>query len=152
MDATNGAFAKWIVIWVVVLNAYSLGANCVERFVNYQTWHQLGDSNFGPYHRSQQPYVLGFVVGPLALGLLLQVLLLFDRPQRAPSWIVLTLLGATVVGFVSTITIQIPIHRQLNEGYSQQLVDDLLSTDWIRKLADLVRLLAIVALCQACFF
>ena len=143
---------KWIVISVVLLNAYSLGANCVERFVNYQSWPKVADANFGPYHRSQQPYILGFVVAPLALGLLLQVLLLFDRPQRIPLWIIWTLIGASVTGFVSTIAIQIPIHRQLDDGYSQKLVNDLLHTDWIRKVADLIRLLATIALCRVCLF
>ena len=144
----TASFEKWIVIGVIVLNAYSLGANCVERFVNYQSWPRLGDADFGPYHRSQQPWILGFVVGPLALALLLQVLLLLRRPDNVPSWIVLLLIAASVAGFVSTFAIQIPIHRQLDHGYSQQLVARLLRTDWIRKSADLVRLIAIFALCQ----
>ena len=97
---------KWIVIWVILLNAYSLGANCVERFVNYQSWPKVADADFGQYHQSQQPYILRFVVAPLALGLLLQVLLLFNRPQRIPLWIILTLIGASVAGFVSTITVR----------------------------------------------
>ena len=139
---------RWVIICVVILTAYSLGANCVERFVNYQSWPKLAGEDFGPYHRSQQPYILGFVVGPLALSLALQVLLLFHRPADLPLWIILTLVGASIGGFVCTLAIQIPIHRQLNEGYSQQLVSRLLTTDWIRKLLDLVRLIGTIALLQ----
>ena len=141
---------KWIVIGVILLNAYSFGANCVERFVNYQSWPKLAEANFGAYHRSQQPYILGFVVAPIVMGLLLQVLLLFDRPLSVPLGIVLTLIGASIAGFVATIMIQIPIHRQLDDHHSPQLVTKLLQTDWIRKVFDLVRLIATIILCWRC--
>ena len=144
----TGSFQKWIVIGVIVLNTYSFGTNCVERFVNYQSWPKLADADFGPYHRAQQPWIFGFIVAPLAVGLLLQVLLLSNRPGNVPSWIVLMTIAATAVGFVSTFAIQVPIHRQLDHGYSQQLVAKLLTTDWIRKSADLVRLVATIALLQ----
>ena len=144
------SFEKWVVISVVILNTYSLGANCVERFVNYESWPRLAEANFGPYHRSQQPFILGFVVGPMALALPLDVLLLFNRPQQVQSWVIWTQIGALVAGFVSTVAIQIPIHRQLDSGYSELLVARLLNTDWLRKSMDLVRLLATIVLLRCC--
>lgn len=136
----------WVVLFLVLMNAYSFGANCVERFVNYETWPQLSKADFGSYHRAQQPYILAFIVAPTAVALLLQIALAFDRPQQIPAWIVIVMIGASIAGFLSTVTIQIPIHRQLDHGYSPQLVKRLLSTDWIRKIADVIRLAATIVL------
>jgi len=72
----------WLVVAVVMLNAYSVGANCVERFVNYASWPQLKGSDFAAYHRAQQPSILIFVVAPLALSAFLQLLLLWNRPPQ----------------------------------------------------------------------
>ncbi len=140
------ATETWIVISVLVLNCYSFGANCVERFVNYQSWPKLASADFGPYHRSQQPWIFGFVVAPLAVALVLQISLLLSRPQKIATWILWTLIGSSAAGFVSTVALQIPIHRSLDEAYSERLVARLLRTDWIRKLADLIRLAGTIAL------
>ncbi len=66
---------------LVVLNAYCFGANFVERFVNYQTWHLIPAEAFKAYHSAQQPLIQAFVVAPAAVGFVLQ---LWRRPARAP--------------------------------------------------------------------
>ncbi len=53
---------------VVLLNAYCFGANCVERFVNYQTWNLIPADVFKAYHRAQQPLIQAFVVAPMAVN------------------------------------------------------------------------------------
>lgn len=140
----------WLVIAVVMLNAYSVGANCVERFVNYGSWQRLASANFAAYHRAQQPSILGFVVAPLAISFLLQVLLLWDRPPEVGKALVWMMLAASLVGFLSTAFIQIPIHRKLDHGFSAELIARLLNTDWIRKVADLVRIVASIAILRNC--
>ena len=140
----------WLVVAVVMLNAYSVGANCVERFVNYGSWHRLADSDFAAYHRAQQPTILAFVVAPLAISFLLQGLLLWRRPLEVGIALVWIMLAASLVGFLSTAFIQIPIHRKLDHGFSAQLITRLLNTDWIRKAADAVRIVASIALLRNC--
>jgi hypothetical protein len=139
-----------IVIGVILLNGYSLGANCVERFVNYQTWPHVGISSFRTYHRAQAPLIRIFIVTPLAAGFSLQILLLtFYRTLGIAPLTAWTMLIASVIGLLSTLTIQIPIHRQFDVcGYSSSLLHRLLLTDWIRKGADLARLAATVALLE----
>jgi hypothetical protein len=140
----------WLVITVVLLNAYSLGANCVERFVNYGSWQYLAHADFAAYHRAQQPSILTFVVAPLGISFLLQVLLLWRRPSEVAIALVWIMLAASVVGLISTALIQIPIHRKLDHGYSAVLIARLCNTDWIRKAADLVRIAASIAILRAC--
>ena len=140
----------WLVLAVVMLNAYSVGANCVERFVNYGSWHLLAGSDFATYHRAQQPSILAFVVAPLAISFLLQVLLLGHRPPQVGRALVWIMLAASFVGFISTALIQIPIHRKLDHGFSSELIARLLDTDWIRKAADVVRIVASIAIVRTC--
>ncbi len=142
--------ATWLVLAVVLLNAYSLGANCVERFVNYGSWPRLAGSDFGAYHRAQQPSILTFVVAPLATSLLLQILLLWNRPAEIGRWLVWAMLAASLVGVISTAFIQIPIHRKLDNGFSGELISRLLRTDWIRKAADLARIIVSIAILRDC--
>jgi hypothetical protein len=127
----------WLIIGLVVVNCYTFGANCVERFVNYQTWPYIPSRFFRAYHRAQQPLILAFVVAPQAASFLLQLWLLFTSIPGVSRLIGWTLIGASVIGMLSTIFLQLPIHRKMNrEGRSSQSMRALLRSDWIRKAAD----------------
>jgi hypothetical protein len=130
-----------LVLTVVLLNAYCFGANCVERFVNYQTWHLIPVDNFKAYHRAQQPLIQAFVVAPMVAGVGLQVWLAFDAPAGIDPMLAWVMIVASAAGAVSTVMLQLPIHAAFNRsGYSPELMRRLLRTDWIRKAADAVRL------------
>jgi len=130
---------------VVLLNAYCFGANCVERFVNYQTWSRIPADAFQAYHRAQQPLIQAFVVAPMVVGLALQIGLALWRPSAIDTRVLWVMVVASAVGAASTVMLQLPIHRQFNlTGSSPELLGKLLRTDWIRKAADVVRLAATV--------
>ena len=136
-----------IVLAVVLFNAYCFGANCVERFVNYQTWPLIPGNAFKAYHRAQQPLIQTFVVAPMAVGFALQIWLAFKVAPGIDRWAAWVMVGASAVGAISTVTLQLPIHAAFNRsGYSPALMRKLLCTDWIRKAADAVRLAATVYL------
>ncbi len=139
-----------IIVALVLLNGYSFGAGMVERFVNYQTWHLIPPSAFQAYHRAQSRAIQIVIVLPLAASFLLQMLLLrFYSSFGIGFWTIWTMLTATLTGALSTIFIQLPIHRDFDsEGYSTKSMAWLLSSDWIRKAADIVRILATGALLE----
>jgi hypothetical protein len=140
-------FRQTLIIGLILLNAYSLGANCVERFVNYQTWPLIPARAFKAYHRAQQPLIQIFVVMPLAVGFALQIWFLWHVPAGVDPRIPWIMLIASAVGGLSTLAFQLPIHAALNRGgYSPALIRRLLRTDWIRKAADIVRLSATAVL------
>jgi hypothetical protein len=134
-------YEQALVVAVVLLNAYCFGANCVERFVNYQTWDLIPAEAFEAYHKAQQPLIQVFVVAPMAVGFFLQIWLVLRTPagvERIAAW---AMIVASLAGAVSTVTLQLPIHSALNQGgYSAELLSKLLRTDWIRKAADAVRI------------
>jgi hypothetical protein len=93
---------------------------------------------------------MAFVVAPLAISSLLQVVLLWKRPPEVGRSLVWIMLAASLVGAISTALIQIPIHRKLDSGFSAELIGRLLKTDWIRKAADVVRILASIEILRKC--
>ncbi len=132
-----------LIVAVVLLNAYCFGANCVERFVNYQTWDLVPADAFQAYHRGQQPLIQAFVVAPMAIGFALQIWLALRVPMGVDPRVVWVMVVASAAGAVSTGLLQLPIHAAFNRsGYSPELMRKLLRTDWIRKAADAVRLAA----------
>jgi hypothetical protein len=136
-----------LVVAVVLLNAYCSGANCVERFVNYETWSFIPADAFKKYHRAQQPLIQAFVVAPMAVGFALQVWLVCTVPASIGPRVPWVMVAASAAGAASTVLLQLPIHAVFNRsGYSPELMRRLLRTDWIRKAADAVRLAATVVL------
>ncbi len=134
-----------LVVAVVLLNAYCFGANCVERFVNYQTWSRIPADAFQAYHRAQQPLIQAFVVAPMMVGFALQIGLAVWPPSGIDSRVLWVMAATSAVGAASTVMLQLPIHRRFNlRGSSPELLGKLLRTDWIRKAADVVRLAATV--------
>ena len=134
-----------LVLAVVLLNAYSFGANCVERFVNYGTWSLIPAAAFKAYHQAQQPLIQAFVVAPMAAGFVLQILLAIRPPSNLNHGVLWVMILASAAGAISTVTLQLPIHRAFNRDVpSPELLRKLLRTDWLRKAADLVRLTATV--------
>ena len=140
---TQTSIRQALLLAVVLSNAYSFGANCVERFVNYQTWNLIPAEAFQAYHKAQQPLIQGFVVAPMAIGFLLQIWLALSVPLGIDPWVVWVMVIASAAGALSTVLLQLPIHRAFNQsGSSPELLRRLLRTDWIRKAADVVRLAA----------
>ena len=136
-----------LVSGIVLLNAYCFGANCVERFVNYQTWSFIPADAFQAYHRAQQPLIQAFVVAPMVVGFVLQIWLAFSAPLGIDPFVAWVMAAASAAGASSTVLLQLPIHAAFNRsGYSPELMRKLLRADWIRKAADAVRLAATVDL------
>jgi hypothetical protein len=144
----NHATQQAIVITIILLNAYCFGANCVERFVNYQTWPNIGAASFQAYHRAQAPLIRIVVVVPLCITFALQLLFLaFYRHLGIPAAGPWMMAGSSLVGTLSTLFLQLPVHRQLSaSGFSPGRMKRLLTTDWLRKACDLVRILATILL------
>ena len=149
---TQTPLQQALVSAVVLLNASCFGANCVERFVNYQTWNLIPAEAFRAYHQAQQPLIQAFVVAPMCLGFVLQLWLAFSVPPGADPRVVWVMVLASVAGAVSTLLLQLPIHAVFNRsGYSPERMGVLLRTDWIRKAADVIRLAATADLLHQLF-
>lgn len=122
---------RWIFVLAFALVFYGNGAAFVESFVNYPSWHLIGDENFLTYHRFISPRVITFLVAPALLGTVLTIALLRFRPAAVPLWSVWVAILLQVIVWVSTATIQVPIQMQLGaQGASGALLERLMETNW----------------------
>ncbi len=115
---------------------YTNGAGSIEGFVNYSSWHLIGEDEFIAYHHFISPRVLTFLVAPALLSTVFTILMLWSRPIGIPSWAVWTAIATQTIVWVSTATIQVPIQLQLSEhGLSVGLVERLIETNfWLRRI------------------
>lgn len=135
--------SKWS-IWLFLITFgvvfYGMGAAFVESFVNYPTWKLIGPSEFRAYHHAIGPLIIGYLVIPLAVGMLLTAFLLRFRPRPIPAWALWAALGLQVFVAVSTVLIQLPIQFELSSnGLSIPAIDTLIVTNfWLRRIPYIV--------------
>lgn len=127
---------RWIFLIAFALVFYGNGAAFIESFVNYSSWHLIGNDEFIAYHQFISPRVLAFLVAPALLGTAFTILMLLSRPVAIPAWAVWAAIAAQAVVWVSTATIQVPIQLQLSEhGLSIELIERLIETNfWLRRI------------------
>ena len=133
MDRPSRAADNFFIL-TFALMFYCVGAAFVEGFVNYRTWELIGPSEFQAYHQALSPRIIGTLVIPLAIMTLMSVALIWFRPRAIPRAAILLAIAFIGINWIITLLIQIPIQRQLYaNGYSLELINKLISTDWIRK-------------------
>lgn len=127
---TNGLF---LITFALVF--YCLGASFVEGFVNYRTWSLVGEAEFKAYHNALSRLIVPVMLIPIGVTFLFLIGLCWRRPPAIPVWPVWTAVALMAVGIVSSAAIQVPIQMELSAGgYSRELVERLIVTDWIRKI------------------
>lgn len=115
----------------IVISFYVFGGSMVNAFVGYRTWQWVGETEFTKFHQVDAQYVIPVFVVFFFLNVIPMVLLFWFRPVSIPKGLVWAALVVYLINLVSTITIQIPIQTELSKGYSLELIDKLIWTDWI---------------------
>jgi hypothetical protein len=138
---TSPKAADLIATLFFALSFFSFGAAVFEGHVNYPAWLQISDQSFVPYHRAISARI-GLLIVPLALTTALNALLIWRRPASIPLWAVWVTLALQMLGWVSTVLIQIPIQMRLSSGgFSRELLERLIWTDLLyRKTPGYIRL------------
>ena len=105
------------------------------QIVHYPLFAQVGREHFARYEWLHQARTAQ-VVGPLMLteAMTATLLLLSDLTPAARNlaWVGMALL---VVIWLSTVFLQVPLHRQLAAGYDSQSAERLVRSNWLRTIA-----------------
>jgi hypothetical protein len=139
----------WVFIAFTLLSFYSLGAGFLESFVNYPSWHIIGKSEvWVPYHKSLHATILPVLaIQALLLQLIANVLMFFYRPSGVPRSAIWLCLITLLIIILSSAFIQIPMQVKLDDGYTTEMVDDLIFSDfWLRTLMGVLRCAIVVYL------
>jgi hypothetical protein len=126
----------WVFLIAFALVFYGTGAAFMESFVNYPSWHLIGQAEFIEYHHFVSPRILTYLVAPMLVGTGFTILMLWFRPAAIPVWSVWAAIAMQAIVWVSTAGIQVPIQIQLSaDGYSLPLFERLMETNfWLRRI------------------
>ncbi|MDZ4810620.1 MAG: hypothetical protein SGI96_20470 [Bacteroidota bacterium] len=127
----------------ILLAFYVLGGGIVNSLVAYKTWRAVGANEFPAFHQIDSSLIIPLFVLFYLLSFIPQILLLWFRPVVIPKWLVLLALVLNLITLVSTIIIQIPIQVELDKRFSADLIEKLISTDFIYRKIPML-LLAII--------
>ena len=126
---------SWLFLVDFALVFYILGATFVEGFVNYRTWHLIGEAEFAVYHRAVGRKIIEVLVAPHSLTLVLTLGLLWWRPGAIPLWAIWTAIALNVVPVVVTAASQVPIQREFDRGgRSTSALNRLVRMEWLRSI------------------
>ena len=141
---TNKNKISTIVFSVYILLAfYVFGGGIVNSLVAYRTWRAVGANEFPEFHHIDSALIIPLFVVFFFLSFIPQILLFWFRPIVIPKWLVWLALLFNFITLVSTIVIQIPIQVELDKKYSLELIERLISTDFVYRRIPML-LLAIV--------
>lgn len=134
----TGLLSHWLLLAYFALTFYCLGAALMNEFVEYQSWAELAPylsaTDFAAWHISTAQHTMPFLTLPAVLLSVVLVLLLWFRPANLPRPALYAVLACHVVVWLSTLLVQWPLESELSAGnVSQDLIDRLIRTDWVRK-------------------
>ena len=114
-----------------LLSFYVFGGGIVNSLVAYRTWRWVGAEEFPKFHHVDSERIIPLFVIFFFLSFIPQILLFWFRPIAIPKWMIFLALLFNAITLVSTVTVQIPIQTKLDQAFSLDLIDKLISTDLI---------------------
>ncbi|MEO6253124.1 MAG: hypothetical protein ABIO79_07465 [Ferruginibacter sp.] len=115
----------------ILLSFYVFGGGIVNSLVAYRTWRWVGPEEFPKFHHVDSQLIIPLFVIFFFLSFIPQILLFWFRPPAIPKWMIMVALLFNLIALVSTITVQIPIQAKLDQAFSADLIEKLISTDMI---------------------
>ena len=101
------------------------------QLAQYPSLRMIEESRFREAHGFHSTRIAWIVV-PVMLTELVTSIRLVMRPSMFPESWTWSLFAMTVVLWLSTICIQIPLHNRLGRGKDLATIDRLVATNWIR--------------------
>lgn len=129
-----------------VLSFYCFGAGIMDSFVIYDGWRYVAADGFATFHIEMGERIIGLFVVPMIVLFVFNILQYWFRPAAIPaSWVTMALISQ-LVGWLSSIFIQIPIQLQLDHGKDEALLEKLIVSDWIRVVAWIIYTIIVIAM------
>ena len=132
MQHYTSKHGRWVAPLFFALSFYGFGAGMMDSFAMYPTWRLVGPEEFAAFHNVAGTRIQIVFVLPLLIMTVFTVLMLWHRPVAIPRRLVWIALICTIIPWLSSAFIQIPIQVALSKGKDEDLLEKLIITDWIR--------------------
>lgn len=124
--------ARWISPVFFALVFYMFGASMMDSFAMYHTWKFVGEAEFIQMHKEASSRIIPVFVIPTLVMTIFLVLQFWHRPRAVSIKLVWISLVCTIIPWLSSVFIQIPMQIALDKGKNDELLQRLIASDWIR--------------------
>ena len=117
-----------IIIINFLITLMMMGVIIITQIVNYPLFLQINHNDFKNYHGEYVKRITYIAMPLMSIELLLSGLLIANIPNKFSIiiFIVISLI------FISTIFIQVPTHKEIENKYNELSIINLINTNWIR--------------------
>ncbi|HLA52623.1 MAG TPA: hypothetical protein VK618_04940, partial [Flavitalea sp.] len=129
MQQYTSRHGRWITPMFFALAFYGFGAGMMDSFAMYPTWRMVGADEFAAFHKVAGTRIQLIFVLPLLIMTVFTVLLFWHRPVAVSRTLVWVALIFTIIPWLSSALIQIPIQTALDSGKDEILLEKLILTD-----------------------
>ena len=105
-----------------------MGVIITTQIVNYPLFLSISKNDFNNFHSKYTNKITAIVIPLMITELILSIILLISIQNY------MTILIFTTISliFISTIFIQVPIHKKIKKEFNKNLLNKLIQTNWIR--------------------
>lgn len=126
-------------IWIFIAHAISafclIGLIWTIQLLHYPAFVFIDRQKFQDFAAFHQTRISLIVIPFMLTELVTALLLPWYRPDFLPLWAAYTSAIFVALIWISTFTIQVPIHTKLSRKMDERLIQRLVSTNWIRTVA-----------------
>ena len=130
-------FYNYILVANIIITSILTGLILVTQIVSYPLFMKINSDIFYEYHKYYRKQISIIVLPVMLSELILTIVLLYLFPNLSHTFILLF----TVIIWLSTILIQVPIHNSLITKYNTEKIQHLIISNWIRTLFWLIKLI-----------
>ena len=124
--------ANLIFLLNLISTWYMVGLIWMVQIVHYNLFNRVGVNVFAHYESEHNRLITPIVGFPMLIEIGTAIGLIWITPTFLPRSAAWLGLGLVMVIWISTVTLQIPAHQRLLEGFDQNTYERLVSSNWIR--------------------
>ena len=121
---------KHIILFNFFISSFMLGVILVTQFVNYPLLLIFDKNNIQKFHKHYVNKISIIVVPGMIIELILAILLIYNSISLS----IVNLFFLFII-YLSTFFIQVPIHETIKLESNRLIINNLVSTNWIRTFA-----------------
>lgn len=114
---------------------FMTGVIWLIQIVHYPLLGEVGPGSFGRYHAEHVRRIGPLVGSAMVAELATAAVLVYARPSGTPAWLAVCGLIAAATTWISTASVQVPLHGRLSSGFEPDAHRRLVRSNWVRTIA-----------------
>jgi hypothetical protein len=141
-----------LTILYIFLTIYSFSGGAVHGAANYSAWKLIGTEDFPTVHKYVNRRIFLIYVPFFFLSVLLNIVLIWFHAPAVSTTLVVIAAALNLFIWIITATLAIPIHKQLDQAKSVELIDRLVAVHlYLRLIPGLILMIVTAAMMYQAF-